>query len=152
VLGMFTEGDGPNAPDVAVINGRPWPASERLEYTTGEAVRWRVLNLSDTTHPMHLHGFYFSILSAGDGVRDTSIAREERRQAVTERFPPGTTRMLEWTPDRPGNWLYHCHMLFHHVADAHAHMDPVSAMTLPDAANLGMQGFVLGIHVSGPAR
>jgi manganese oxidase len=151
VLGMFTEGTSANAPDVAVINGRPWPGTERLEYASGEAVRWRVLNLSDTTHPMHLHGFYFSILSAGDGLRDTAIAADERRQAVTERFPPGATRMLEWAPDRPGNWLFHCHMLFHHVADPHAHMEPASAMTLPDESNLGMQGFVLGIHVSGPA-
>jgi len=42
--------------DVPVINGKSWPYTERLEYTAGEPVRWRVINATDSCHPMHLHG------------------------------------------------------------------------------------------------
>ena len=57
-----------------VINGLSWPATERLTYRRGEAVRWRVINLSSQTHPMHLHGFYFTVMRAGNGRPDEPVA------------------------------------------------------------------------------
>ena len=53
-----------------VINGRSWPNTERLTYTVGDSVRFRVVNLSDAVHPMHLHGFYFNVESRGTGRTD----------------------------------------------------------------------------------
>jgi FtsP/CotA-like multicopper oxidase with cupredoxin domain len=32
---------------------------------------------------------------------------------VTENMAPGTTRSIVWSPDRPGGWLFHCHLSFH---------------------------------------
>ena len=52
-----------------LMNGLSWPHTERLTARLGEPVRWRVLNLSTQTHTMHLHGFYFDVESAGDGLR-----------------------------------------------------------------------------------
>src|SRR5690242_17629834 len=50
------------------INGLSWPHTERLEYTQGDSVRWRVVNFTELDHPMHLHGFFFRTDSKGSGV------------------------------------------------------------------------------------
>src|SRR5690606_2699472 len=39
------------------INGKSWPYTERLTAEVGSEVHWKVLNVSDLSHPMHLHGF-----------------------------------------------------------------------------------------------
>ena len=40
-------------------------------YRVDEDVHWRVINLDGPQrHPMHLHGFYFTVDSLGDGLRD----------------------------------------------------------------------------------
>ena len=139
-----------------VINGRSWPATERLTYRRGEAVRWRVINLSSQTHPMHLHGFYFTVMRAGNGRSDEPVAGGEGRQVVTHLLPSGGTMTLQWTPEREGNWLFHCHVM-HHVsperrleatepsADRHTHGGP-HADSQSDPS-LGMAGMVLGISV-----
>jgi FtsP/CotA-like multicopper oxidase with cupredoxin domain len=62
---------------------------------------------------MHLHGFYFRVDSKGDGTRDTVYTEPQRRTAVTEVMLPGTTMAMTWVPTRPGNWLFHCHLIFH---------------------------------------
>jgi FtsP/CotA-like multicopper oxidase with cupredoxin domain len=139
-----------------VINGRSWPATERLTYRRGEAARWRVINLSSQTHPMHLHGFYFTVMRAGNGRSDEPVAGGEGRQVVTQLLPSGGTMTLQWTPEREGNWLFHCHVM-HHVsperrleatepsADRHTHGGP-HADSQSDPS-LGMAGMVLGISV-----
>jgi FtsP/CotA-like multicopper oxidase with cupredoxin domain len=142
VLGLLDELPNGPGPLLTVINGRSWPNTERLSYRTGDPVRWRVVNLSLVAHPMHLHGFYFGIESSGDGINDT---QHPARAAVTERIQPGGTRMFRWVPERPGTWLFHCHMVGHHVVDdsggGHGHP--------PYSAAVGMQGLVLGIQVTG---
>jgi manganese oxidase len=136
-----------------LVNGLSWPATERLTYRLGEKVRWRVINLSSQRHPMHMHGFYYEIDSLGDGVRDTTYAEGHKQRVVTQLMQPGSTMAMTWTPERAGNWLFHCHIM-HHVsperrltatADAHAghHAghDPA----------VGMAGLVLGVTVRGPS-
>lgn len=97
---------------VYAINGRSWPFTERLAYDEGETVRWRVLNLSQHSHPMHLHGTYFRVLARGTPFADTTLAATPRL-AVTEFLPAGATMAMEWTADRAGNWLFHCHTINH---------------------------------------
>src|SRR5262249_36016354 len=53
-----------------VVNGRRYPATERLSYVRGSRVTWRIINASPEDHPLHLHGFYFDVASHGDGLRD----------------------------------------------------------------------------------
>ena len=99
-----------------VINGRPWPQTERMTYTMGDSVRWRVINASPDVHPLHLHGFYSRVDARGDMARDTTYWPAERRMAVTERLLPG--RRWRWPgPDRPGGWVFHCHLTFHVVSN-----------------------------------
>ena len=95
------------------MNGLSWPHTERLDYTQGDSIRWRVANFTDLDHPMHLHGFYFRTDARGDGLKDTVFTAAERRMAVTEVLPPLQTMAIAWKAERPGNWIYHCHYAAH---------------------------------------
>jgi FtsP/CotA-like multicopper oxidase with cupredoxin domain len=137
------------------INGLSWPHTERLDYTQGDSVRWRVANLTGVDHPMHLHGFYFRMDAKGDGVRDTTYALPDRRMAVTEVILPFHTMALSWTPTRPGNWIYHCHFaghLSHLVAlDTERGVeqpDSMAARHHPADKPHQMYGLVMGIRVA----
>ena len=145
VLGITRRESGIRGTEMAVVNGRSWPLSERLRHAVGDTVRWRVVNLSLVAHAMHLHGFYFDVTSIGDGMSDTRRAPGGSR-AVTERVPAGGTFAMSWIPERPGNWLFHCHMLVHMVPDA----DHVQTHHGSDTTAAGMAGLVLGVHVTGP--
>ena len=95
------------------INGLSWPHTERLDYAQGDSVHWRVVNMTELDHPMHLHGFYFRMDAKGDGVNDSLYTTDQKRMAVTEIIPPFTTMSLAWRADRAGNWIYHCHYATH---------------------------------------
>jgi FtsP/CotA-like multicopper oxidase with cupredoxin domain len=95
------------------INGQSWPHTERLNYTQGDSVRWRVVNFTELDHPMHLHGFYFRVNAKSDGVVDTLYSADQRRMAVTEVMGPYQTMSLAWQAQRPGNWIFHCHYAIH---------------------------------------
>jgi FtsP/CotA-like multicopper oxidase with cupredoxin domain len=98
---------------VFAINGRSWPSTARESVMLGDTVTWRVINASDHTHPMHLHGFFFTVESRGTTTYDTAYAPERRRLAVTELLLAASTARLTWVADRPGNWLFHCHLIGH---------------------------------------
>ena len=139
------------------INGLSWPATEGLIYELGEQVRWRVINLSSQSHPMHLHGFYFEVNSVGNGFRDQTLDRTRQRRVVTQLLPSGGTMTMTWVPEREGNWLFHCHIMAHvsperrlapsdgqharHTSAAHARHD----------RSAGMAGMIVGVTVRGPA-
>lgn len=100
---------------VWAINGRSWPSTERLAASVGDSVRWRVINLTSDGHPMHLHGFYYSV-DAVDG-RSASLAAMEppSPRVVTARLAAFTGMSMTWVPERAGNWLFHCHFADHVV-------------------------------------
>jgi FtsP/CotA-like multicopper oxidase with cupredoxin domain len=135
-----------------LINGRSWPHTERLTYNLGERVHWRIVNLSTQLHPMHLHGFYFDVDSIGDGVRDARAAEDARQRVVTQLMPPGSTLALTWTPERAGNWLFHCHVMTHVSPTLNIDGSPKSHVdhAASHDSNLGMTGMVLGITVNDP--
>jgi FtsP/CotA-like multicopper oxidase with cupredoxin domain len=135
-----------------VINGLSWPATERLTYRRGETVRWRVINLSSQTHPMHLHGFYFTVLRAGDGARDSPVGGGNGQRVVTQLLPSGGTLLVEWTPEREGNWLFHCHVMHHVSPDRRLEANAGTggehgSHGAHHGAGLGMAGMVLGVTV-----
>jgi FtsP/CotA-like multicopper oxidase with cupredoxin domain len=131
------------------INGRSWPYTERITATVGDTLRWRVINATARNHPMHLHGFYYRVDSRGDIAADTTYSPANRRLVVTEGLQPLTTLTMDWSPDRPGNWLYHCHIGFHVLPDAR--VNPVAASSHDRMAHdprVHMAGLVLGISVA----
>ena len=137
--------------EVTTVNGRSWPLTERLDYTTGDTVRWRVVNLTSSPHAMHLHGFYFRVDSLGDGVRDTAFAASAGRMAVTEQMPVGRVMTMTWVPERAGNWIFHCHMLVH-MMPPDEHHGGAAGSHLEDPSAAGMAGLVLGVRVTGADR
>jgi len=133
------------------INGKAWPHTERLAYSVGDTIRFRVANLTDAPHPMHLHGFYYRVLSRGDGSHDTPYDPARPPQlVVTERMGPGRTISLEWVPERAGYWLFHCHNNFHILRN-----EPLDGSALPPEQTVHprnhalelMGGLVMGIEV-----
>ena len=102
---------GPNG--TLTFNGRTFPNNERLELTEGDSAHWRFVNLTFVDHPLHLHGYYFRVDSHGNGARDTVYTAADRRMANVEYMAPMETMSLSWSPDRPGNWIFHCHFAGH---------------------------------------
>jgi FtsP/CotA-like multicopper oxidase with cupredoxin domain len=131
--------------NVFAINGSSWPYTEKLRHEVGDRVRWRIVNLSRPNHAMHLHGFYFTVEATGDIGVERRLAPRQQRTAVTEFIPPGRTFAMSWTPERPGNWLFHCHMTNH----MNARTDGAHAEHRADDGAAGMGGLVLGIQVTG---
>jgi len=130
------------------INGLSWPHSERITATVGDSLRWRWINASGRFHPMHLHGFYFRLDAVGNALRDTAYSKERRQLAVTQLMFDNSTMDITWGPDRPGNWLFHCHIGFHVVPDARLNPPPEhhADRGAHDPA-VHMAGLVLGISV-----
>jgi FtsP/CotA-like multicopper oxidase with cupredoxin domain len=116
-IGQDSAGES-NGTEFLSINGRPWPYTERFTYAVGDSVRWRWVNASENAHPLHLHGFYYRILARGDAARDTVYWPAQQRMAVTELLNPQQTMRMEWSPDRPGGWIFHCHLTFHILPNA----------------------------------
>jgi FtsP/CotA-like multicopper oxidase with cupredoxin domain len=139
---------------IATINGKSWPHTEQITQNVGDTMVWRVVNASIIPHPMHLHGFYFDVLSRGTFASDTIYSEKQVRKAVTERMLPMSTMTMRWVPERPGNWLFHCHLTAH--TQLHGPLGPMkasgSAPHIHDAKH-GMSNLILGVVVRGtPAR
>jgi FtsP/CotA-like multicopper oxidase with cupredoxin domain len=145
VIGLWvkpgTIGDAGN--NIGAINGTSWPATDVLNYRTGENVRWRIINLSSDNHAMHLHGMFFDVVSTSNGL--TSQLLNRPLTEVTHAVPPGSTFDMNWQPERAGNWLFHCHMTVHMMGDAVAH----NMADHIDEPSGGMAGIVVGIRVTG---
>src|SRR5688572_7603228 len=133
--------------ELRVINGLSWPHTERLTYTAGDTVLWRWVNPTDSPHPMHLHGFYFEVLSRGTWAADTLFAPDARPLVNTEMPRMGRTFVMRWVPEEPGNWLAHCHVAFHTSMFLSAHIvaDPADPVIVDPMH--GMRGMVLAVTV-----
>ncbi len=77
----------------------------RLKY--GERVRFKFVNETMMTHPMHLHGMW-SILDTGAGKWNPV------KHVIS--VAPGTTVYMETEVDAPGQWAFHCHLSYHAAA------------------------------------
>lgn len=132
-----------------VINGLSWPYTERLTYNFGKKINWRLINTSNQLHPMHLHGFYYTVNSKGNGDSDYIYQRKDRRLVVTESLNPNEHISMTWEPDRAGNWVFHCHFLTH--IGPESVLRPVHTMNgehvLATHARDGMGGLIMGISV-----
>ncbi|QJR37567.1 multicopper oxidase domain-containing protein [Gemmatimonas groenlandica] len=152
VMNVWGDGSPEKYRNALAINGRGWPYTERITAQTGDTLRWRIVNGTIRVHPMHLHGFYFKMLAKADSSRATHIAKAKQPMLVTELMDPFTTMDMEWVAARSGNWLFHCHLAFHAVADTRytpgvSDHDHHSA----DAAK-HMAGLVMGISVTDRVR
>lgn len=96
------------------INGKSFPDTETLNVKVGQKVRLRFIGSGQMIHPMHLHGFPFKIV-ATDG-NDVPESAQWTKDTVS--VAPGERYDIEFTPDRPGKWMLHCHIP-HHTTNEH---------------------------------
>lgn len=86
----------------------------------GELQVWDVVNESDVDHPFHLHGFFFQVLEA-NAQAPAYLSWED-----TVNVPAKGSVRIAWLPDeRPGEWMYHCHILEHHAGGMMAHFQVI---------------------------
>lgn len=131
--------------DLWLINGKMWPFRPPLTSKLGEPIVWRWINITSEPHPMHLHGAYFDVLTTGGNESETAWKKEEVRSVVTEPVDSGHSFTMRWIPPRPGNWLFHCHIMFHTAPYTGAFVG--TAALGVGHEDTGMSGLVLGIKV-----
>jgi CopA family copper-resistance protein len=77
---------------------------EPIPFIEGERVRINLINDSMMSHPIHLHGHFFELVTGkGD--------RSPRKHTVL--VQPGGTASFDFTADALGDWAFHCHLLYH---------------------------------------
>ncbi len=146
------------AHELNAINGLSWPHSERLSATVGDTLRWRVLNPAATSHTMHLHGFYYRIVERGGvSAYDSVLSPSQQETVVSEFMAPNRTMTIHWVPEKPGNWLFHCHFLMHmspaqSVARLFGTPNAEQATAHADHASVDMAGPMVGITVKPAGR
>jgi FtsP/CotA-like multicopper oxidase with cupredoxin domain len=93
------------------INGVAFgsPMAEPLHATVGATDIWTVSNQSNFDHPVHLHGFFFQELE-----NDSLEPRRPLEWRDTVNVPQWSdvTFAVKYD-DRPGTWMFHCHILDH---------------------------------------
>ena len=148
VLNVWAKGLDTSQPqEIAAVNGKSWPYAERLTYKTGDTIHWRIVNPTIAVHGMHLHGFYFTVEGVGDSTTFTRYSEAQRRHVVTEGIDFGHTFDMTWTPERTGNWLFHCHMLVHMSPSPALHPRDAKPDSVDHGNTAGMGGLVLGVTV-----
>lgn len=89
----------------------------------GELQIWEVSNTSLMDHPFHLHGFFFQV------IEENGKGSEYMAWKDTINLPPRSKLKIAWMPDnRPGRWMYHCHIIEHHAAGMMAHFELVNSL------------------------
>ena len=102
-----------------LVNGEPHHQDDPVR--VGELQVWDVVNETAADHPFHLHGFFFQVLEQ-NGMANKILSWED-----TANVPAKGRLRIAWLPDdRPGSWMYHCHILEHHAAGMMAHFDVVA--------------------------
>jgi multicopper oxidase len=94
---------GPEPVYTWTINKQVYDPARGFPVRRGERVRLRFNNTTTMYHPMHLHGHTFQVVGpAGPGPRkDTAIVL------------PGQLLEVDFDADNPGQWLTHCHNIYH---------------------------------------
>lgn len=86
------------------INGKAIHEDRDILINEGDVVLFTFVNDTMMHHPMHLHGHFFRVINQnGD--------RSPLKHTVD--VPPMGTRTIEFYANEPGQWMLHCHNLYH---------------------------------------
>jgi FtsP/CotA-like multicopper oxidase with cupredoxin domain len=86
------------------FNGKTMAEDGVIKIKRGEVLRLELINDTMMHHPIHLHGHFFRVLE-GQGSR-TPLKH-------TVDVPPMGKRTIEFEANEYGDWLFHCHLLYH---------------------------------------
>jgi CopA family copper-resistance protein len=76
-----------------------------IRFAWNERVRVKLVNNTMMAHPIHLHGMFFELVNGADA------ARQPRKTVVI--VQPGASAQFDLTANEPGDWAFHCHLLYH---------------------------------------
>lgn len=87
------------------FDGRKYSeGAEPLRFERNERVRVVLINHTMMTHPVHLHGHFFEVVTGNPGHHPLKH---------TVNVLPGAKVAFDLTADAPGDWAFHCHLLLH---------------------------------------
>ena len=86
------------------INGKAIHQDRTITINEGDVVRFTFVNGTMMHHPMHLHGHFFRVLNKSGTLSPLKH---------TVDVPPHGTRTIEFYANEPGEWMLHCHNLYH---------------------------------------
>ncbi|WP_095012834.1 copper resistance system multicopper oxidase [Tsuneonella mangrovi] len=76
-----------------------------IRFGYDERVRVKLVNDTMMAHPIHLHGHFFELVNGADATH------QPRKHTVI--VQPGGTATFDLTANEPGDWAFHCHLLYH---------------------------------------
>jgi CopA family copper-resistance protein len=76
-----------------------------IRFAWNERVRVKLVNNTMMAHPIHLHGMFFELVNGADP------AHQPRKNVVI--VQPGASAQFDLTANEPGDWAFHCHLLYH---------------------------------------
>jgi FtsP/CotA-like multicopper oxidase with cupredoxin domain len=91
------------------FNGRRFGEDTPLAVRQGERVEVTLVNRTDMSHPVHLHGHPFQVVAIDGAARNGAL-----RDTVL--VPIGGSVTIAFIADNPGHWALHCHNLYHMAA------------------------------------
>jgi FtsP/CotA-like multicopper oxidase with cupredoxin domain len=93
---------------VYTINGKAFPDISPIVVKEGQLVKIQIINESDDTHPIHLHGHSFTVLSKnGKALTGSPIYLDTLNVQENETYE------IAFVANNPGLWMDHCHDLEH---------------------------------------
>jgi FtsP/CotA-like multicopper oxidase with cupredoxin domain len=87
------------------INGKKFSEAEPIRLRYGERVRLTFTNDTMMAHPMHLHGMFVQL--------ENGQPANKLPNKHTVIIPPAKSHSVLLTADAPGEWAFHCHLLYH---------------------------------------
>jgi len=87
------------------FDGKKWSESEMIRFAYGERLRINMINDTMMSHPIHLHGIWMDLYAGND------YDKNPRKHTVN--VQPAELLTVDITADAPGQWAFHCHLLYH---------------------------------------
>lgn len=84
------------------------PDELMIEVKVGETQIWELENTTMADHPFHLHGFRFQVLDVDGKAPPFPEWKDTQNIPAQKKVRFGVT-----FDDRPGMWMFHCHILDH---------------------------------------
>lgn len=86
------------------INGKAIHEDRNILIHEGDVIRFKFINNTMMHHPMHLHGHFFRVINQYG---------EKSPLKHTVDVPPHGERTIEFLANERGQWMLHCHNLYH---------------------------------------
>jgi FtsP/CotA-like multicopper oxidase with cupredoxin domain len=87
------------------MNGKKYADAGPIRLKYGERVRLKFVNDTMMAHPMHLHGMFVQL--------ENGQPADKLPNKHTVIVAPSDSYSVLLTADEPGEWAFHCHLLYH---------------------------------------